>query len=295
MDKDALEGFISVLDNWAAFFTLLVVIGVGGELVIHVMSSRANKKLIAFQKNEALVQEAEIARMKKDSASFELDIAKANKGSADALERASKAEENLGNAKKSAAEANAKAEGFRLDIAKANESAAQARAQVANATAEAAKANLELARLKTPRSLTRIPELIAALKPFAGTEYVFVSVFADEESIYLLRAIDDVLQEAGWKRGKPVSGFPGINIYGNEPKNFPVPTGLNIGVQVSIQTPQELATDAPIQNLPLYVQAAGTLNFSLSNTLSPPQESAKLVNQEKGDSQVVRIAIGRKP
>jgi hypothetical protein len=99
MDKDTLEGFISVLDNWAAFFTLLVVIGVGGELVIHVMSSRANKKLIAFQKREALTQEAEIARMKKDSASFELDIAKANKGSADALERAAKLEKEAADAK----------------------------------------------------------------------------------------------------------------------------------------------------------------------------------------------------
>jgi hypothetical protein len=84
MNKDALEGLISLLDNWTAFFTLLVVIGVGGELVVHVISSRANKKLIALQKSEALAQEAEIARMKKDSAFFELDIAKANKGAAEA-------------------------------------------------------------------------------------------------------------------------------------------------------------------------------------------------------------------
>jgi len=48
MDKDALEGLISVLDNWAAFFTLLVVIGVGGELVVHIMQSRANAKLIGI-------------------------------------------------------------------------------------------------------------------------------------------------------------------------------------------------------------------------------------------------------
>ncbi len=67
MDKDALEGLISVLDNWAAVFTLLVVIGVGGELVIHVMSSRANKKLIALQKSEALAQEAEIARLHRET------------------------------------------------------------------------------------------------------------------------------------------------------------------------------------------------------------------------------------
>ena len=88
MNKEALEGLISVLDNWAAFFTLLVVIGVGGELVVHVISSRTNKKLIALQSSESLTQEAEIARLKKDSASFELDIARANKGAADANERA---------------------------------------------------------------------------------------------------------------------------------------------------------------------------------------------------------------
>src|SRR5437016_3737447 len=121
MDKEALEALIGTLDNWAAFFTLLVVLGVGGELIVHVMQSRASKKLIALQHTEALAQEAEIARLKKDSALFELDIATANKGAAAALERAAKAEENLGNAKKDAAEANAKAEAFRLDIARANE------------------------------------------------------------------------------------------------------------------------------------------------------------------------------
>jgi len=88
MDKDALEGLIATLDNWAAFFTLLVVLGVGGELVVHLMSSRANKKLAAVQSSHALAQSAEIARLQKDSASFELDIAKANKGAADANARA---------------------------------------------------------------------------------------------------------------------------------------------------------------------------------------------------------------
>jgi len=88
MDKDALEGLIAALDNWAAFFTLLVVIGVGGELAVHLMSSRANKKLSALQNSHALTQEAEIARLRKDSTSFELDIAKANKGAADANARA---------------------------------------------------------------------------------------------------------------------------------------------------------------------------------------------------------------
>ncbi len=306
MNKDALDGLISLLDNWAALFTLLVVIGVGGELVVHVIQSRANKKLIALQNSEALVQEAEIARMKKDSASFELDIANAKKGAADALERAAKAEENLGNARKAAAvaeqhaaDANAKAEGFRLSIAKANESAAQAQSQVANATAEAAKANLELARLKTPRSLTHIPELITALSPFKGTEYVFVSVFQDEESLYLLRAIDEVLQKAEWKRGKSVAGFPGINIYGNEARNFAVPVGFNTGIQVSVDSSESVAAlqSFPFEKLPQLVKAAVTLNLALSSNLSPPQAPTdnKLVDVQPGTSATIRIIVGKKP
>lgn len=64
MGEEALEALIGTLDNWAAFFILLVVIGVGGELVIHIMQSRANKKLIALQHTEGLAQEAEIERLK---------------------------------------------------------------------------------------------------------------------------------------------------------------------------------------------------------------------------------------
>ncbi|HEY2121335.1 MAG TPA: hypothetical protein VGH37_19265 [Candidatus Acidoferrum sp.] len=45
MGKESLEALIAMLDNWAAFFTLLVVVAVGGELIVHVMQSRANKKL----------------------------------------------------------------------------------------------------------------------------------------------------------------------------------------------------------------------------------------------------------
>ncbi len=299
MSKEALEALLSVLDNWAAFFTLLVVIGVGGELAIHVMQSRANKKLIALQKTETLAQETEIARMKKDSASFELDIAKANKGSAEALERAAKAEANLANAQKSAADANAKAEGFRLSIAKANESAAQAQAQVANATAEAAKANLELTKLKTPRSLTRVSELISALEPFKGMEYVFVSVFQDEESMNLLKAIHEALQKAGWKRGKSVGGFPGVNMYGKDVPDFSVPIGFNTGIQISTESPKPLEhlDTAKVTDFPQYIQAAAALQIGLSACLFPssPTNLGKLVSVETGTSTIIRIAIGKKP
>ena len=84
MDKQALETLIGALDNWAALFTLLVVVGVGGELIVHIMQSRANKKLVALQNAETIAQELEISRLKKDAEGFSLDIARANERSSEA-------------------------------------------------------------------------------------------------------------------------------------------------------------------------------------------------------------------
>ncbi len=67
MAKEALETLLAALDNWAAFFILLVVIGVGGELFIHLKQSRVNKKLLALQHSEAKAQEGELARLNKDA------------------------------------------------------------------------------------------------------------------------------------------------------------------------------------------------------------------------------------
>jgi len=126
-------------------------------------------------------------------------IAESEKGSAEANERAKKAQASLSMAEQHSAEANAKAEGFRLDIAKANESAEQARAQVAGATAEAAKANLELAKLKTPRSLTKEQqERVSSklLRFFDITYCLWVSTDAD--STNLMNSIDDAVRAAKW-------------------------------------------------------------------------------------------------
>jgi hypothetical protein len=84
MDKEALEALLSTLDNWAAFFILLVVLGVGGELIVHLMQSRANKKLVALQHAETRAQETEIASLNKDAEGFKLDVAKANERASEA-------------------------------------------------------------------------------------------------------------------------------------------------------------------------------------------------------------------
>lgn len=278
MDKDALEGLVSLLDNWAAFFTLLVVIGVGGELVVHVIQSRANKKLIALQKSEALAQEAEIARMKKDSASFELDIANAKKGAADALERAAKAEENLGNAKKDAA-------------------LALQRAADANRIAEDERLKrVQIEERMRPRSLKPSPQAVSVLKAYKGTEYTFSSVFGDEESINLLKQLDSILLSAGWTRVKPPHAYPAINVYGQE-QDFAVASGLRSGIKISVDSETPLATlqATPVDKLPAPAGAAVVLAMKLTASLLPPQDDGVKANVEAGKSMTVRIEIGRKP
>jgi hypothetical protein len=61
MDKPQLEAFLTTLDRWTAFFTALVVIGVGGELVTHLLYSRTNKQLMAIQHQEEQEFQSQIA------------------------------------------------------------------------------------------------------------------------------------------------------------------------------------------------------------------------------------------
>jgi hypothetical protein len=181
MSKEALEALIGTLDSWAAVFTLLVVLGVGGELVIHVLQSRANKKLIALQHTEAISQETEIARLRKEAGSYGLDIAKAKQGAAEALERAAKAEENLGNARKDAAEASERS-------AEANKIAEGERLE-----------RLKIQARLAPRTLSADQQqrIETRLKPFSGTPYE-LCVDPVPEAINLLTIVDAILRSAGW-------------------------------------------------------------------------------------------------
>lgn len=161
----------------------------------------------------------------------------------------------------------------------------------------AAKAELELEKLRTPRTVNHIPELIASLEAFKDTEYTFSAVSAEEESINLLKQIDAILQKAGWKRGKPIGGFPAINVFGNE-TNFAVPVALASGVLVSIDSsePIEAFKARPIAELPSFARAAIVLDRSISDNLFPPQENIEAkVHVTSGVSTTVRISVGKKP
>ena len=290
------------LERWS---TILLVAALTVSLKCLVRTNELSGMVIGSLGNMAEEADAK-AKAAIADASTALSLGK------DALSKAGAAQRSLSKAEKEASQAQAaasnaltlargarqEADSFEKDIVSAKEQAAQAESHLAEALRQTAAATEELNRLKTPRSLIHVPELVTALMPFKGQEYVFVSIFQDEDSIYLLRAIDDALQKAGWKRGKPVPGFPGINIYGNDPNNFPVPAGFRIGVQVSTESPQPIDFDKlQLKDLPEYIQAAGTLNVALSKCISPQQESSvgKLALVSTGTSTNVRIEVGRKP
>jgi hypothetical protein len=85
MDKPGLEALLTSLDHWAGLFILLVVIGVAGELVVHILSSRASGRLIALQNAEEQKLKTEMTRLGSVTA-------EANKIAAQANERANQME-----------------------------------------------------------------------------------------------------------------------------------------------------------------------------------------------------------
>ncbi|HVS86641.1 MAG TPA: hypothetical protein VHF01_00315 [Candidatus Acidoferrum sp.] len=85
MDKPGLEALLTSLDNWAALFIAFVVIGVAGELVVHLLYSRASARLIAFQHAEEQTLQTEMSRLGSITA-------EANKAAAQANERANQME-----------------------------------------------------------------------------------------------------------------------------------------------------------------------------------------------------------
>jgi hypothetical protein len=275
MNKEILEALIRRLEVWGLFFGVIVVIGVAGESVIGVRIWWNNRKLRKLQEAENLA--------------LQLKISDFQRKAEDAKRGAAAAESHLAEARQKAAEADAKAEGFRLDIARANERAAKAEKETTGA-------KLELERLRSPRSLTGVPKLISELSELKGTEYTFSSVFPDEESITLLRSIDGALQESGWKRGKPVPGFPGVNVFGSG-NPYGVPSALTNGIRISVDWPEGFSPleSLPIDKLPMPVRAAAALFRSLSSHISPAEEHPNLVDVQKGESNTIRISVGKKP
>ena len=192
------------------------------------------------------------------------------------------------------------ADSFKKDIALAKTQAAEAESHLKDAMQLGMEATAELKRVTSPRTLSQYSKLADSLKPFKDVEYVFSAVSADKESIDFLVKIDELLKAAGWKRGKSVGGFPGINPRGARAEpDFSVPESLTVGVQITVGSP---SSDKQLQSMPgplwpIQVQAAVTLNTLLfGNTLPTPRPTdVQPVVVDVGESTQVRIDVGKKP
>ena len=104
------------------------------------------------------------------------------------------------------------------------------------------------------------PELVAALKPFKGTKYMFFGLFGDEESAKLLRQIDGVLQGAEWKRAQPPRPLPPVLNLSLGSVSIAVSQRVDTGVKISVESTGSLASlqSAPLDKSPPYIQAAAT-------------------------------------
>ena len=151
--------------KWAALGWVLIVLGVMGEGWFEEQVSKYDSAL-------SNMTDAVVAKAEKDSAD------------AEATARGFDAQIADSNAKAKSAEATAK--GFE--------------AQISDAKARAAEAELELARLKTPRTLSKeqLERISSRVKRFGGTPFdLWIS--SDSDSASLLVLIDPMLRAAGWK------------------------------------------------------------------------------------------------
>ena len=170
---------------------VLIVVGVTGEFVADSFVSKADGFVQKF--DEILLADAQrrtgaaserAARAFERAAQTEREASQENERAARAEQQATEENAHAAKALEAAEVARKNAEGFSLQIAQANERAA-------NAEARASEAELELGRIKSPRSLIRIPELVVALETFKGTEYA-LNVSQDDESVQFTKVIDAV-------------------------------------------------------------------------------------------------------
>lgn len=277
--------------------TLLLIASLALELICLVRTNQISGMVIgslndkaeeASKKSAQAVIDADAAIGKAKSAADESDSAKTESG---------KAKDVAGKAEALASGARQEADTFEKRLGSAEHKADEAESHLAEALWRATEATAALDKIRLPRSLTNIPELVSALEPFKDTEYTFSSVFQDGESIEFLKALDTVLQRAGWKRVKPPRGFPAINVYGND-VDLAITVGFNAGVQVSVDSSEPLTVlqSLPLEKLPQLVRAAVALNTSLSSHLSPQGNAeATQVDVQPGTSKTIRIAVGKKP
>jgi hypothetical protein len=280
--------------------TLLLIIALAAELICLVRTNQISGQVIgaldtkaaeAYRKSDTAIANADSALDKAGAASDEADSAKSESGKA-------KSVANL--AELTAKGARQQADAFEGRIVSATDIATKAESHLAEALRRTAAAETALERVRTPRSLTDIPGLLSAMERFRGTSYTFTNVFADEDSARLMRAIDEILQRAGWNRViTPAIGIPSFDVFGSNNFRFTVLAALTDGVRVSVDIPMDIDVlrATPQEDNPMFINAAVALDIALFASIFPPEDDFKqppVVVTTKGPSQIVRISVGKK-
>ncbi len=285
------EGVKERKDRLAKGSTLLLISALALELVCLVKTNSLSGQLVGSLSEKAGEADNRARTALTNSATA---LAQANSAEASS----GKAENSASNALTLARGARQEADSFEKDIVSAKTQASAAEAHLSEALKRADEATAEVTRIKSPRTLTNTAEMVTALGAFKGTEYVFVSVFHDPEAVNLVKAIDDVLQKSGWKRGNSVRGFPAVNIYGSDRPDFSVPAGFATGIEVLVDSPEPLSSlqALSVDKLPTLVKAAVALNLGIASCLNPPEQQSehRPVNVQNGTPSTVRIAVGKK-
>lgn len=281
---------------------LLIVVGVVGEFVADSFVSKADGIVLTF--DETLIADAQrktglaserAAGAFERAARTEREASQENERAAIAEQQAQQENERAAKALEAAETARKEAEGFQLQIAQANERAASAEQR-------AKESELELARIRAPRSLTNIPELVAALTPFKGTEYT-LNVFMDDESIQFTKIVAGALDAAGWVRRQPAGidlGIPTIGMDFGQGATQNVPACIDTGISLRAHAKESLTVlqSRPSQSLPKTVQLALALQSAIALSIFPPNErnvASGVLDPKPAEGIPITICVGKKP
>lgn len=277
---------------------VLIVVGVAGERIAEVKVKDFDVRIqeCSDAKVTAATLQAGDAAASTKIAHEEADAVKgiaaeARADAKDALTKAQAAQRELAHAEADAAKAQTVA-------SKALSTADKAESHLADAMRRAKELTDDLARLTTPRHLFHKTTIVAPLKAFTGTEYVFIGTCGDQECFDLVSDIDELLELAGWKRIKGPQmriGIAQFRIHGD--KDFAVDMSVSIGTGISVETPDgwDSIKALPENQLAEHIRAAVALNQVLALNVSPSENTGRLVNVNSGTSTSVRIDVGRKP
>jgi len=274
---------------------LLIALGVAGELgagieIASINGALRGKSAELRSKSDQLL--ALVTRQAGDAKNSTLI----------AQDAATKAKDASASAVTTARGARLEADSFEADIKVAKEQAASAESHLADALERAAKAEAELNRLRTPRSLAHSDKLIAALKPFNGTEYT-LNVFMDDESMEFTKVVAHTLETAGWVRKQPAGinlGIPTMRLVFDQgvPEYVPACVNTGISLRAHVKESLEVIQSRSFQSLPKTLQAALVLKSAIALSVSPLDERnivSAVLDPEPGEGIPITICVGKKP